>query len=365
MPLKLRLHDNGFWYVEGTVTVWRGRTPVSETIRQSTRTRSKREAERILRTIENATEERNLTGREPTISFNAAADRYVANGGEDRYLAKPRGALGRYRIDEITQQMIDDEGMKAYPANSATRRRQFHGPVIAVLHSAGIKQQFVRPEDGQKRTYFLRPEQAAAVLGRIVDSRTPNPWTPAFATFLFGQGSRIRETLAIDGLDDISLPDRYAILRDTKNGRERMVNLCPRVIAALTAVPNLGRPGPLFLRYDGRPYTEKESESGYQFGWWKRAVDEVGLDVHSYTPHTARHSWATWFYSQTKDVVRLKAEGGWESGEWARYVKLANPQIGKQAAELGFDYRLNEYGTNDDRAENPQNARSRQNRDAI
>ncbi|MER8437602.1 site-specific integrase [Mesorhizobium sp. M1312] len=337
--LELKQRLNRYWYIEGSVTVWRNGRAVSKELRKSTKTRDGREADAIKRQIESAVAEQNITGREPAISFNAAADRYVKNGGEERFLDKPRAAFGRIRIDEITQELLDDEGVKAYP-NTATRRRQFHGPVIAVLHGNGIRVQFDRPTDSAKRTYFLRPDQAVAAINRVIDSRTPNPWTPAFVTFLFGQGSRIGETLAIDGKNDISLSDRYAILRDPKNGKERMVNLCPRTIAALSAVPNIGRSGPLFLRYDGRPYTERtDPNAGRHFTWWSRAITEIDLDPELYTPHTARHSWATWFYSQTKDVVRLKAEGGWESDEWTRYVKLAVPKIGTDAMQLGFDFR--------------------------
>lgn len=348
MPLKLFKHENGFWYVSGTVTVWRNGRPHTKEIRnKSTKTRDEKQADGIRRQIEDSVAEQNITGREPALTFNAAADRYVRNGGETRYLDKPRAKFGKIRIDEITQQMLDDAGVEIYP-NPATRRRQFHTPVIAVLRANGIFLQFKRPEDSPKRTYFLRPDQAVAMIDRVINTRYPNPWTPALATFLFGQGSRVSETLQIDGQNDISLDDRYAILRDTKNGHQRMLTLCPRVIAALSVLPNIGKPGPLFLRYDGRPYTTKDPNkvSGYSLKWWTRAVTEIGLDPHIYTPHTARHSWATWFYSQTKDIVRLKAEGGWESEEWTRYVKLAAPSIGIDAKKLGFDFAQNETRTN-------------------
>jgi integrase len=342
MPLELTLHSNGFWYIKGTVTVWNNGRPTPKQIRKSTKTRDKYEADAIRRQIEGAVAEQNITGKEPTLTFEEAARRYVMNGGEERFLVKPRQAFGRIRVDEINQMMLDDQGAKAYP-NPATRRRQFHGPTIAVIHSAGVRTQFDRPSDSPKKTFFLRPEEAVAVIDRVIDSRTPNPWTPAFVTFLFGQGSRVGETLAIDGRTDISLPDRYAILRDTKNGKERMISLCPRTVAALSTLPNLGDPGPLFLRYDGRPYTSREC--GRHFSWWQRAVTDIGLDPSKYTPHTARHSWATWFYSQTKDILRLKTEGGWESDEWSRYVKLAAPQIGSSARKLGFDFKQNEDET--------------------
>jgi hypothetical protein len=215
-------------------------------------------------------------------------------------------------------------------------------PVIlrAGCGEVGFGTQFKRPPDTNKRTLFMWPQKAVQLVDGIMDSRWPNPWAPALATFLFGQGSRVGETLAIDGRDDISLEGRYAILRDTKNGRERMVTLCNRTIAAVSTIPNLGQRGPLFLRYDGRPYSERE-DRGYRLRFWTRAATDLDLNPHDYTPHVARHSWATWFYSQTKDVVRLVKEGGWESDEWKRYVKLAVPAMGAQAIALGFDFREN------------------------
>lgn len=334
MPLELKQHNNGIWYVFGTVAVWRNGKSNSIEVRRSTKSRDEKQADAIKRQIENEVAERNITGKEPAITFNQAAARYVKQGGEERFLEKPKAYLGSYRIDEITQEMIDDEGLKAY-ANTATRRRQFHAPVIAVLRSNGIRQVFDRPADGQKRTHFLKPDEAVSVIDRLTASRYPNPWTPALATFLFGQGSRVGETMAIDGKRDISLDHKYAILRDTKNGQERKITLCPRVIAAVSMIPNYGHPGPLFLRYDGRPY-DVAVNRGYNLKFWRPAVEACGFDAANITPHAARHSWATWFYSYTKDVVRLKAEGGWESDEWQRYVKLAVPSLGEMAAKLGF-----------------------------
>lgn len=334
MPLELKRHDNGIWYVSGTVAVWRNGKSHSIEVRRSTKCRDERQADAVKRQIENEVAERNITGKEPALTFGQAATRYMKQGGEERFLEKPRAYLGSTRIDEITQEQIDDAGLKAY-ANTATRRRQFHAPVIAVLRANGIRQSFERPANGLKRTHFLRPDEAVRLIDRIAASRYSNPWTPALATFLFGQGSRVGETMAIDGKRDISLEHKYAILRDTKNGMERKITLCPRVIAAVSLIPNYGHAGPLFLRYDGRPYDVPE-DRGYNLKFWRPAVKDCGLDADNITPHVARHSWATWFYSYTKDVVRLKAEGGWESDEWQRYVKLAVPTMGKMAEKLGF-----------------------------
>lgn len=333
MPLKVERQSNGFFYVTGTVTVWKGGVAYSEYIRRSTKTRDEAQADAIRFQIEHAAREQSITGRKPALSFEEAAKRYVRNGGEERFLSKPIEHLGNVRIDELTQEDIDDAGVKCYP-NPATRRRQFHSPIIAVLRDNGLRPAIKRPPDGNQRTFFVRPDDAVRIIAAIQDTRYPNPWSPALATFLFGQGTRLGEALEIDGKHDISLSDKYVVLRDTKNGKERTVPLAPRVISALTTLPNLGHRGPLFLRYDGRPY-DTGADRGYKMKFWKRAVTQAMGDGR-YTPHTARHSWATWFYSHTKDVVALKAYGGWESSEWERYVKHAIPAMGQRAVELGF-----------------------------
>lgn len=351
MPLDLYQHDNGFWYARGTVTVWRGGQSRSVPVHKSTRCRDEAQADAIKRQIEGEVAERNITGREPALTFQQGALRYVRQGGEERFIALPVAHLGPVPMDQITQQMIDDAGVKAYPLSPATRRRQFHTPVMAVLSANGIQARFKRPPDGNRRTIFLRPSQADAALKAMLDVRFPNPWAPALATFLFGQGSRVGETVGIDGRDDISLDGGYAILREPKNGHERMVPLYRRVKAALSTLPNIGQKGPLFLRYDGRPYEAREGR-GYRLRFWDTAIERVGLDPRVYTPHTARHSWATWFYAQTKDVVRMKSEGGWQSNEWERYVKLAAPNLGQEAMRYGFDFSMN--GPETDSADFPQ-----------
>lgn len=344
MPLKIERHNNGIFYVSGTVAVWRDGQSHSIEVRRSTKTRDENQADAIKRQIENEVAERNITGKEPALTFEQAVKVYVAKGGSDRFLDKPKEYFRQHRIDQITQAMIDDKGLKLY-ANPATRRRQFYTPIIAVLRANGLRPVIERPKGGKERTFFLSPDQAVECITRISASRYPNPWTPALVTFLFGQGSRVSETLQIDGKTDISLEHKYAILRDTKNGYERMVTLCPRSVAACSTLPNIGKAGPLFLRYDGRPYEDRE-DRGYKLKAWTRAIDEMGLSTTDYTPHIARHSWATWFYSRTLDVKRLKKEGGWESGQWERYVKLANDSLGERAAELGFIAGENERRSN-------------------
>lgn len=334
--LTLRRNAAGIWQISGTVTIWRDGQHHSSRIRVSSRTTDKVGAEGIARQIENQAAQQNSTGRQPARPFALASADYVAAGGEARFLDKLDRELGHLAVDTIGQAEIDAAAKRLLPAASpATRNRQVYTPAIAVLRYEGMERLVRRPRGGGRRTVFFTPAQADRQIKLISASRFPNPWTPALATFLFCQGSRVSETLALDGRD-VNLAARYAILRDTKNGEERMVPLYARTLAALAKLPNLGDAGPLFLRYDGRPYTGRQNRGGQIRAVWSRACDEQELDPVRYSPHTARHSWATWFYSATRDVVRLKHEGGWKSNEWERYVKLASPGLADQARRFGF-----------------------------
>jgi integrase len=336
MPLTLIRRANGYWYVTGTVTIWRNGQPDTVDVRKSTKTRDEKIADGIRRQIENAAAEQSVTGKKPSRTVREAAQRYLKHGGEARFVDLVVEHLGSIPVDRVTQQDMDDGAHAAYPTQTdATRRRQFYAPAIAILRSEGVATVFKRSPDSQKRTVFFLPDKADAAIRRLSGGRWPNPWTPALATFLFCQGSRVSETINLDGKEDVSLRDRFAIFRDPKNGLERMIPLTSRTVAALSQLPNIGKRGPLFLRYDGRPYSDREGR-GYRLMAWYTAIADIGLNPNTHTLHTARHSWATWFYAVTKDVVRMTSEGGWESDEWKRYVKLANPQIADAAVRYGF-----------------------------
>ncbi|GGE18563.1 hypothetical protein GCM10011390_42160 [Aureimonas endophytica] len=361
MPLELKRDPkSGIWQLHGTVAVWKGGESHSIQIRRSTKTRDKGQAEAIKRQVEGEVAERNYTGREPAITFAEAAARYERNGGESRYLTKVVAQLGKLRIDAIGQAEIEDAAFRAYPdptLSPATIRRQFYSPALAILAANGQRPLVKRPPDSAKRTYFFTPRKANELIESIVGMRYRNPWTPALATFLFGQGVRVSEALNIDGRDDIDLEHGYAILRDTKNGEQRTVTLIPKVLAALSAVPNLGKRGPLFLRYDGTPYESLTDENrGRPLRFWTHHCATIGLDASIYTPHTARHSWATWFHAQTHDVVRLKEEGGWKSDEWQRYVKSGYANLGRESKRLGWDFGQ-KNGSGSDSAESLQAVR--------
>ncbi|ORE90951.1 site-specific integrase [Aurantimonas sp. 22II-16-19i] len=288
---------------------------------------------------------------DPSDQSGLTFDRALAVYLETRPDARFTAPLLRYFAGTLVADINNAEMRRAaaalYPAAApATIRRQLYTPVKAILNAAAADDlchvpKLTAPSGGNRRTVFFLPDQADALITSLAGER--NGFLAPMATFLFGQGCRMGETVTLDGRD-VSLEHRFAILRDTKNGEERRVSLVPRVVAALSTLPTVGQPGPLFRRIDGFGFRHGGANGGQIKKPFARATEAAGLDPERYTPHVCRHSWATWFYAQTKDVRRLQDEGGWKSGEWQRYTRLGTPDLGQSALRAGWDF--SELGEN-------------------
>lgn len=344
MPIRPYLRPDGRspnYYARGYVWVWRDGRPSKYVIpEQSTRTADEREAEAICKQLEQRYQRENVEGRRAAKTFAEAMIAYTEAGGDARFLAKPLDAFYDAPIDQISQDDIDKEGRKAYPkASSATMRRQWHTPIAAVLRHAGIEKRVRRPKDGRARTVWVRPRDAAEIVSRAARGRFKHPWAGPLVELFFGGGLRLSEAIMLDARDDVFTDFGYVVVRNPKNGHERVVRLPRRTTAALAGLPNLGEPGPLFRSYHGEPYVAWEG-TGTRVGFIKTAVRDAGLDPKIFTPHTFRHSWATWRYSQTKDLIDLRANGGWRTvTQCERYTHLASPEIAEEAIRLGWDFR--------------------------
>ena len=275
------------------------------------------------------------------LTVSAAITLYRNAGGDTRFLPAIERHLGPYPVAEINNAVMRRAANALYPGRSpATIRRQLYTPMKAIINCAADDDlcppaRLKAPQGGNKRIQFFTPEQAEQILRFLSGSK--NQYIPALVTALFGQGMRVGEALTLDA-SDVNLDHRYAILRNTKNGEERMVTLIPRVVAAWSRLPTIGKSGPLIRKLNGMPYPVGRQQGGQIKNAFALAVAAAGLDPANYTPHVCRHSWATWYYDQTKDVLRLKSEGGWKSEEYQRYTKLNAGGIGAVALEYGWKF---------------------------
>ena len=107
----------------------------------------------------------------------------------------------------------------------------------------------------------------------------------------------------------VDLGRRHVQFLNTKNGQSRSCPLHPVALAALANLPHGA--GPVFRRPDGLPYARKADGGGQIKTGFGCACRRAGLS--GVTPHTLRHTWASWHYQQHRDLRKLMDLGGWNS----------------------------------------------------
>jgi integrase len=323
----------------GTVVVWRdGKKRTVRIDQRSTGTSDRHEAEAIRTQVEASFQRGNIENRDAPSTFSQLVASYLDAGKSDRYLAPIVRAMGDLEVHELTQITIDREGKRAYPdVQPATLRRQWHGVINAVVRHHDKNFKLTLPAKSRSTTNFCTPEQAEAIISACRNSRFPTPWKAALPELLFGTGCRVDEAMRLDGKHDVNLDYGTVTFRDTKNGWDRTVTLLPRTIAALRDLPNVRSSGPLIRKAKDEPYAERKQIGGHQLIFLRAAAERAEVD---FNPHMTRHTFATWFYCQTKDVLRLQHQGGWRTLSMVqRYTHLAPTKVGLDAAAAGWDFR--------------------------
>lgn len=309
MPLKLtRRRGSPFWWITGTVG---GRR-----IRESTGTEQRAIAEEVRATREAAAIRRAIVGAAPRVTFAQAAVSYFEHAGPHS-----AGTLARlHRIlrhlgpkvtcDDVDQARLDAActALLRKGATAPTRLREVITPARAVLNHAAKRgwcqaRAFDTGRASPPRTEWLAPAEVDRLIGAASEHLRP------LLTFLAATGARVGEALALDWRD-VDLPHARAVLRDTKNGRDRAVELCPRVLAALSGLAH--RDGAVFRTNRGHAYAEKETGGGQIKTAWARARRAAKI-TKPVSPHSLRHTWASWHYAQHRDLLLLKRDGEWSS----------------------------------------------------
>lgn len=326
MPLRL-VKRGRVLYVRGTVR--------KQSIYETTGTadpkkadlyRAKREAELYERAV--------LGGRAP-VSFQRAALAYLEAEPRDGHTVAYVGRLVRYfegkMLSEVNSQEAVDRASMAImkpDAKPSSRNRGIYMPLKAVLfHAARLKWCDAPLIDGKHvpkaGTPWIAPREALALTSEA------EPHLKPLLKFLFCTGARLSEALDLRW-DDVHLSDALAVLRETKNGKDRIARLPTAAVTELANLPD--HEGFVFLRDDGEPYTDRGRQEGGQIKTaWRTACRRAGLidgGKPLYSPHVTRHSWATWFYAVTKDPLLLKDEGGWAGLDMVeRYAHLMKAEL--------------------------------------
>lgn len=281
---------------------------------------------------------RSIHGARATATFADAVVGYLKAGGERRYIAPLLEHFGETPVVRVDQAAIDAAAACIKPAaGPATRNRQVYTPISAVLKHAAKRglcefRQVERPREPRGRIAWLRPDEAE----RLLDACAPH--LRPLVIFLLGTGARLSEALYLNW-SDVNLRDRRVWFTDTKAGEARGVPLNERVWRELANLPQ--RPGAVFRRPDGQAYSRRVGGGGQIDTAFRAACRRAGFADQIvtrlpdgkvkkawrswYSAHDCRHTWATWFYAETRDLRALMELGGWKSERMVMRYTHVNP----------------------------------------
>ena len=124
------------------------------------------------------------------------------------------------------------------------------------------------------------------------------PDVAALALFLFATGARISEALAVRW-QDIDFGKRTVLIRQTKQGSERIGHLPSELFIALANLPR-----------DREPFAVAYTTARDA---WSRAVAAAGIEPLSF--HSCRHGFATALHDKGIGVKTIAKVGGWKSAQ--------------------------------------------------
>ncbi|TDK35208.1 integrase [Rhizobium deserti] len=306
MPLKLTQRkgsDN--WYVRGTV---RG-----QSIFESTGTCDRKIADQIRVQTEGRLLAESVHGKKALITFEEAADAYIAAGGSSRFLIKvsPKGKIsgiaahfrGKF-LKDLGQEDLDRAARILFPTASAeTKNRQCYTPFIAVWNNAVVNQwadprQWRRPRKPKgTNVATLKQERAGSKpvsyerAATFVAAMTPA--TAQIMTALFYTGMRPIELFTLEA-EEVNIDARWITLDKSKTGEPRGVPVHDLLVPLLTAL--VARGGIIFRSHKGEPYPPTEEFGGQiasSISGARRRLAKCGVIIRDISPYTARHTVST------------------------------------------------------------------------
>ncbi len=324
MPLRIKRR-------KGSPNLWLRGTVRGIPVYESCKTDDAEVAEEIRIRREAQLLQNSIYGTGAAGTWLEAVALYLEGGGERRYLQPLIDRFGTTPLARIDQAAIDRAAREMKPAaSSATRNRQVYMPISAVLHYAAKRglceyRKIERLKQPRGRIRWLRPDEAERLIHDCAPHLRP------LVIFLFGTGARLSEAVYLDW-SNVDLAARRVRFMETKNGEPRGVPLNERVLIELANLSHrdgavFRRPAPKPRRGErprlGEPYARRDDGGGQIKTAFRGACRRAGIT--DFTPHDCRHTWASWFYAETRDIRALMDLGGWKSLAMVERYTHLNP----------------------------------------
>lgn len=305
MPIRLvppRTGRSPYWTIRGTL--------YGRTVDASTKATDKKTAQKFKERFELELAKDDQRRRSPT-TFAVAADMYVQYRQPKKWdktcIERLVGVIGEYRLIDLQQHILIEAANELYPdAAASTKNRQVIVPAAAILHYAAENNlcPYIQVKKFKERTPEPRAVSKeiaqALITGSTGEMRLLLVW-------LFYQGWRISDVLRLQWAH-INTGAAIVRYRISKTDDWRDMPLHPRVLQELESYHD--RVGKVFhwsdksnLYRDLRPICKR-----------------LGI---RFTPHMARHSFATWLANAGASPMELMEAGGWKDHKSVlRYAKL-------------------------------------------
>ena len=225
----------------------------------------------------------------------------------------------------------------------STIQRNFLGPLTSL--DRHLRNQRRNPGCDTLRMFWLTPEQAEDLL-RVASTperygvKDPQRRIRTAIAFLLGTGCRTGESFVL-AAEDINWNTRECLVRGKVEGAgktkssTRLVYLPSKATDHMEGLPDKG---PILLNRKGQPFKLRYKGGGQIRREFEKLREAADLP-EACTPHSLRHSFATWTYAATKDMKLLMSRGGWAKHDTAlRYTKLAPSDLPMRLKSYGWDF---------------------------
>lgn len=219
---------------------------------------------RPLKNITRTKSRRNACSTRPFITlaqvrFAEAANAYIMNGGEGRYLGSPLlKRIGKLYLSQIDQCLIDEIAEELWTGKArSTQTRRCHTVISAVLKFSASRGwcaswRIARPRHVAQRIELPNDDDQKLFIANC------SPHFRNIVIFMRCTGASAREVIRLHW-SNVDLSARTATLTTPKR-RSRLVHFDEAVAARLARLRH--RSGAVFLNQNGRPYKQKRLGGG-------------------------------------------------------------------------------------------------------